>query len=64
MPYSPGYLTDVGKKEWTRMGRFLRDKGLLTETETLAFSDKLTDNGVRIFSAASGSYIGASCPIG
>ena len=38
MPFAPSYLTEVGKKEWRRMGKKLFKAGLLTEIDLTAFA--------------------------
>ena len=38
MPRSPAYLTEVGKKEWTRMGKMLRENNLLTDHSLTALA--------------------------
>ncbi len=38
MPNAPTYLTEVGKKEWTRMGRMLRANKLLTDHSLTALA--------------------------
>ena len=38
MPAAPGYLSGVAKSEWRRMGRMLRDAGLLSDLDTTALA--------------------------
>ena len=38
LPHAPGHLSDEGKKEWRRAGRFLLTLGLISDLDLAAFA--------------------------
>ena len=50
VPPAPAHLTDVAKAEWKRMGKLLKDVGLLTNMDTVA---------LEVYSTAHAEYLEA-----